>query len=109
MKQLDQETAFAHDVANLINNIVTQGYKCTLGQVTKHSAKQMTTFKNDIIVIDFALYSSDDEYLRDRKSHEQFGSFWESLGSHNVWGAHVESKYGGKREDLYNHFYRKLE
>lgn len=118
MKLSDQEAAFAHDVSNLINNIFTQGYKCTLGEAFRTPeqaaiyAKEGKGIKDslhcDRLAIDLNLFSSDGTYLTDAKSYEKFGTFWESLNPHNRWGGYFVSKYGGKLVDL-DHFERKPE
>ena len=111
MTTLDHQTRFAHDVANLISHIFTQGYRCTIGEAfreevnnpdTNWKDKTKTSMHCDKLAIDLDLFSSSGEHIRDGKTYEKFGVFWMQLDPLNSWGRRDASQI-----DM-NHFERTI-
>jgi hypothetical protein len=96
MSLVEKQITFAINVSRLIQHINSSGYFCTLGEAFRTPeqaeiyAKQRKGIKDSQhckrLAIDLNLFSPDAEYLKDFKSYEKFGLYWESLDKRNRWG-----------------------
>lgn len=111
----EHQQAFAADAAKLILYINQHSYSCTFGEAYR-TPEQAAIYAREgkgiadslhieRLAVDLNLFNSQNQYLTDRPSYEQFGIYWESLNPLNRWGGYFTTKYGGHISDA-NHFER---
>lgn len=96
MELWKRQSAFANNVALLIQYINKKGYYATFGEAfrTPEQAKIYADSGRGILhslhcnrlAIDLNLISHEGIYMPDSKDYKQFGDYWESLDGLNRWG-----------------------
>lgn len=107
----EKQQLFAQHVALLIQYITQKQFRCTLAEAYRTpeqaalNAQRGVGIKNSLhcqrLAIDLNLFSPDNIYLTDSKSHEPFGIYWESLDPKNKWGGRFAKPDG-------NHYERQI-
>lgn len=96
MKLKEQQAAFALDVSKLIKYIFDSSHSVTFADAYR-SPEMAEIYAKDgrwtkdsqhckRLAIDLNLFDFEGNCLTDKKSHEEFGIYWEGLNPMNRWG-----------------------
>ena len=92
----ERQETFSRNVAQLIEYIYSQGYRCTLGEafrtheqaiIYSHNGKGIVNSKHcERLAIDLNLVDLNGQFVFDETHYEKFGEYWEKLSPFNRWG-----------------------
>jgi hypothetical protein len=96
MQTLSQkQQLFSLNASKLITYIYAQGYACTFGEAYRTPEQALIDVQKGTgiadslhcirLAIDLNLFKGE-EYLTDKDSYQQFGTYWKSLDPRHRWG-----------------------
>lgn len=102
MNLSDQQFEFLKDVVELLDFVISQGWKVTGGElqrtkeqqeiyVNEGKSKTMNSLHLDKLAIDLNFFTPDGELTYNKDDLQWIGDYWENLNDLNEWGGNWES------------------